>query len=104
MPLGFPQRLNILARDAKFVNTFFKKLEKFFLILVIEHAVAVAGEIGISHLLPEFLADALVILGAFQTAGAIAAGALQAVPDGLNHFFIFIEPNCHVVTSLLIPL
>ena len=62
---------------------------------------AVAGEIGVFHLLPEFLADALVVLGAFQTAGAIAAGALQAVPDGLNHFFIFIEPNCHGVTSFL---
>ena len=57
--------------------------------------------IGIRNLLPEFLADALIILGAFQTAGAIAAGALQAVPDGLNHFFIFIEPNCHGVTSFL---
>ena len=61
----------------------------------------VAGKVRIGDLLPEFLADALIILGAFQTAGAIAAGALQAVPDGLNHFLVFIEPNCHGVTSFL---
>ena len=93
--LAFAQRLNILTCRAKFVNTFFKKLEKFFLILVIEHAVAVAGEIGISHLLPEFLADALVILGALHTAGTIAAGTLQAVPNDLHHFLIFIKTYCH---------
>ena len=59
----------------------------------------VTVKFGIGHLFPEFLADALVILGAFQTAGAIAAGALQAIADGLHHFLIFIEPNCHGVTS-----
>ena len=62
---------------------------------------AIAYVVRVGDLLPELLANALIFLRALHTAGAIAAGALQAVPDGLNHFFIFIEPNCHGVTSFL---
>ena len=47
-------------------------------------------EIGVSNLLPEFLADALVFFGPFQTAGAVAAGTLQTFFDHLDHFFIVI--------------
>ena len=83
--------------------SFFAILENF-LILVIQQAVAVTLKIGVRNLLPEFLTNALIILGTVQPAGAIAAGALQAVPDGLDHFFVFIEPNCHGVTSFPFPL
>ena len=51
--------------------------------------------IGIRNLLPEFLADALIFFCAFQSAGTVAAGALQTVFDHLHHFLIFVEPNCH---------
>ena len=51
---------------------------------------AIALEIGVFHLLPELLADALILLGALETAGAIAAGALQTLPDGSDNFLIFI--------------
>ena len=51
-------------------------------------------EIGVRDLLPEFLADALIVLGPLQTAGAVAAGALQALPDGLDHFLVFVQSEC----------
>ena len=62
---------------------------------------AISLEIGIGDLLPEFLANALIFLGALQSAGAIAAGAFQAFPDGLHHFLILIESDSHRLTSLL---
>ena len=51
---------------------------------------AVAFEIRVSDLLTEFLANALVFLGALQTTGTVSAGALQAFFDRSYHFFIFI--------------
>ena len=56
---------------------------------------AVAGIVGIRHLLPEFLANALIILGPLQPAWAVTASALQAFPYGFHHFLVFIESNCH---------
>ena len=56
---------------------------------------AVTLEIRIRDLLPEFLANALVILAPFQTAGTVTAGALQALLDGCHHFLIFVQTNCH---------
>ena len=55
---------------------------------------AIALEIGISDLLLKFLADALVLLGPLQAAGAVAAGSLQTLPDGLNHFLVFVQSEC----------
>ena len=52
--------------------------------------------VRIGDLLPEFLADALVVLRPLQTAGAVAAGALETFPDGSHHFLIIIQPNSHV--------
>ena len=52
-------------------------------------------EIGVSNLLPEFLADALVFLGPFQTAGAVAAGALQTLFDHLDHFLVIVQSYSH---------
>ena len=51
---------------------------------------AIALEIGIGDLLPEFFADAPVFFGPLQTAGAVAAGTLQTVLDHLNHFLVII--------------
>ena len=56
---------------------------------------AVTLEIGICDLLPEFLANALILLGTLQAARAITTGTLQAVFHGLYHFCIFIESDCH---------
>ena len=75
--------MSIIARNVPFVNCFFS-------IFVIKEAVTIALKIGIGDLLPELLADALILLGALETAGAIAAGALQTLPDGSNNFLIFI--------------
>ena len=71
---------------------FFQKMS----ILVVEHAVAVALEVRIGDLLPEFFADALVFLGAFQAAGAVAAGVLQALFYSVDHVLVGVEMNSHV--------
>ena len=61
---------------------------------------AITLEIRVCDLLPEFLADALVFLGALQAAGAITAGPFQAFPDGFHYFLVFIQSDCHRLTSL----
>ena len=61
---------------------------------------AVALEIGIRDLLTEFLANAFVLLGARQTAGAVSAGALESVLDHLDDFLVFIQPNSHMLHIL----
>ena len=55
----------------------------------------VALKIRIRDLLPEFLADALILFRTLKSAGAVTAGALQALFDGGYQFFIFVEPNSH---------
>ena len=62
---------------------------------------AVALEIGVSDLLPEFLAHAFVFLGALQTAGAVSTGPFQTLLNGGNDFLIFIQMNSHIHTSFL---
>ena len=61
---------------------------------------AVATVVRVCNLLPEFLADTLVILTALQTAGAVSAGTLQPFLDRLYHFLIFVQSNSHNFTSL----
>ena len=56
---------------------------------------AVAFEIRIGNLLPEFLTHALIVLGSLQPAGAIATGSFQAIPNGLDHFLVLIQTHCH---------
>ena len=56
----------------------------------------VALKVRIRDLLAEFLADALVLLGALQAAGAVSAGALESLFDRGYHFFIFIQPDSHM--------
>jgi len=70
-------------------------------LLIIEHTVAVAVKIGIRDLLPELLAHALVFFTPLQTAGAVASGLLQTLPDGLDDLGIFIQSNSHVCLLLL---
>lgn len=60
------------------MRTFLKK-RLFF--LVIEHAMAVALIIGVGDLRFEFLADALILLLALQTARAVATCALEPLFD-----------------------
>ena len=60
---------------------------------------AVTLEIGVCDLLPELLANALVLFGALETAGAIAAGTLQAVLYGFAHLCIFVQSDCHMEIS-----
>ena len=59
----------------------------------------VALEVRIRDLLPELLADALIILAALQAAGTVTTGTLQPLFNGIHHFLIFIQPNCHTNTS-----
>ena len=61
----------------------------------------IAPESRVGDLVTEFLADTLIFLPAFQPAGTIAAGTLQALPDGFDHFLIFIQTNRHSCTSFL---
>ena len=68
-------------------------------ILVVKKAMTVAFEVGIGHLRPEFLADALVIFVPFQPAGAVAAGALKTLFNSLHHFFVIVQPHSHTNTS-----
>ena len=62
---------------------------------------AVAFEVGICDLLPKFLADALILLRTSQAAGAIAAGALEPLPDGLHHFFVLVQSYSHGFFSFI---
>ena len=41
----------------------------------------------------EFLAHTLVGFGSFQATGAVAAGTLQAFPDGVDNILIFVETD-----------
>ena len=64
-------------------------------VLVIQVTVAVALIVGISDLLPEFLAHALGIGSPLQSAGAVSSGALQTFLYGLDDLFILIQPDSH---------
>ena len=57
---------------------------------------AVALEIGIGDLILEFLTHTLGSLRALHAAGAVSAGALESLPDGLNDLLIWIELDFHV--------
>ena len=55
-------------------------------------------EIRVFDLLAELLTDALIVLRPFQTAGAITAGTLEALPDHLDHFLVLVQPYSHDLT------
>ena len=58
-------------------------------------------KIRVFHLLPEFLADALILLGPLQAAGTVSASALQTLADHSHHFLVIVQSNCHGITSFL---
>ena len=61
--------------------------------LIIEHAVAVALEVGVCYLISEFLTDTLVFLGPFKSARTVAASFLKPLLNGCYYIFIFIKGN-----------
>ena len=63
---------------------------------VIQETVAVAFEIRIFDLFPEFPADAFVVLTALQPARTISAGTNQPLLHGIYDILIFIESDFHV--------
>jgi len=65
-------------------------------IFIVEQAVAIALEIGVSDLPTEFLANAFVFFTALQTAGTVAACSLQAFFNGSHHFLVFIKTDRHM--------
>ena len=97
----------------EYINTLIEICQLLFshflkLFFVIQHAVAIALEVGVRDLLPELLADALILLRPFQAAGTVATCARQTIFNNLNHFLIFVELHCHhdpsfqfQITSLL---
>ena len=56
---------------------------------------AVTLEVGVRDLLPELLANALILFGTLESAGAIATGTLQAVLYGPDYFRILIKSDSH---------
>ena len=57
---------------------------------------AVALEIGVLDLRLEFLAHALVFLGALETAGAVTALALKALLHRPNDLLVGVQSNLHM--------
>ena len=62
-------------------------------LLVIEHAVAVAFEVGIRDLVPEFLAHALVLFLYLDSAGAVAALGGETFPDRPYDVFVLVKSD-----------
>ena len=65
---------------------------------VIEHTVTVALEIRVGDLVLKLLTHALGSLRALQAAGAVPAGTLQALADGVDDLLIGIELDFHVAS------
>ena len=70
-----------------------------FLEFVVEAAMAVSFEVRVGHLFTEFLADALVVFCALQTAWTVTAFSLEAFADHRHDFFIFVETNSHYFST-----
>ena len=89
----------MIARQEYFVNNYFAEMRNI-LVLVIKQAMAIALKIRIGDLIPEFLANALILFCALQAARTVSPGTLQAFLNGSHHFFVFIQSNSHIYTSL----
>ena len=61
---------------------------------------AVTHIIRIRNLLPELLANALILLRTLKSAGTVSTRLLQTILNHLYDFPILIEPNCHIKTFL----
>jgi len=71
-------------------EVFYRRLPSFILIFIVQHAVAITFIVRVCDLLAEFRANALIFFRMFQAAGAVAAGALEALANCLHYLFIFI--------------
>ena len=59
-------------------------------------------KLGICYLITELLADALIVLRLFKTAGAVAASLLESLLYGCDYFFIFVECDLRLHFSKLL--
>ena len=71
------------------------------LFLVVEHTVAVSLVVGVIDLVLELLAHTLGLLCPLQTAGAVAARALQPLTDGVDNFLVLIQRDLHDIRPFL---
>lgn len=62
---------------------------------VIEHTVTIALKFGILYLLPELLANALVVFDFFESARAVSAGSFKTFLDFVYKLGIFVKANLH---------
>lgn len=72
--------------------------------LVVEHTVAEALEVRVGNLILELLTHTFCRLCPFSSAGAISAGSLEPLADGVHYFLVGIELNfhfCHLFRRLL---
>ena len=61
----------------------------------------VALEIGIGDLLTELAADTFIVLGSFNTAGAVAAFRTESILHGSDNFLVFIQSDLGLHGRLL---
>lgn len=72
--------------------------------LVVEHTVAEALKVRVGNLILELLTHTFCCLCPFSSAGAISAGSLEPLADGVHYFLVGIELNfhfCHLFRRLL---
>ena len=62
---------------------------------VIQPAVAVAFEVGIGNLAPEFLTHTDVLICFLQAARTVAILLLQSFADHIHDFLVFVKDNSH---------
>ena len=60
---------------------------------------AISFEVRVGHLVTEFLADALVLFRALQTAWTVAAFGLEAFADHRHDFLVFVETDSHYFST-----
>ena len=82
--------MNIVTQAFAFVNNFFRLFENKKLVLIIKQTMAISRIGRICDLLAKLPANALIVLCALQSAGAIAPGALQSLFDRLHQLCILI--------------
>lgn len=61
------------------------------LALIIKHTVTISLEIRVGYLLPEFLANALVVFRLFHAARTISSARLQSFFDCFDYFLVFVK-------------
>ena len=67
--------------------------------LIVETAMAISFEVRVGHLVTEFLADALVLFRALQTAWTVAAFGLETFADHRHDFLVFVKTDSHYFST-----